>query len=303
MYKPTGSWVAIPTPFNESNSIDWGGFKTLIDFQATHGTSALLVLGSAGEATLLSVEEREKIVKNLSKYGKGRIPIFYGATFPTTEDTIRFSKFAEAEGADGLVYTVPPYILPPQSSVSEFLLTCMQSVQIPVGIYNNPTRTGVSITPETIELLVNKCPNFVADKEAVSSVQQLVEVKRRVGDKINVLCCDYPKYSILLPTLAIGGDGAANIGGNIIPEEMARMSRPWESMIIIEESRELYLKYYNLLKALYWLSNPIVIKAGLKLMGLPSGRPRRPLPELEGDKLKELKIIMDELGIIEKYTN
>lgn len=302
MFKPTGSWVAIPTPFNKSNTIDWEGFKTLIDFQASHGTSALLVLGSAGEATLLSVEERQEIVKNLSKYGKGRIPIFYGATFPTTEDTVKFSKFAESEGADGLVYTVPPYLIPPQLSVVEFLLTCMQSVQIPVGVYNNPTRTGVSITPETIELLANKCPNFVADKEAMPSVQQLVEVKRRVGDKINILSCDFPKYSILLPTLAIGGSGTANIGGNIIPAEMAKMSRPWVNIKIIEESRALYFKYYNLLKALYWLSNPIVIKAGLKLLGLPAGRPRRPLPELEGDKLKELKIIMDELGIIEKYA-
>ena len=302
MFKPTGSWVAIPTPFNKSNTIDWEGFKTLIDFQASHGTSALLVLGSAGEATLLSVEERQEIVKNLSKYGKGRIPIFYGATFPTTGDTVKFSKFAESEGADGLVYTVPPYLIPPQLSVVEFLLTCMQSVQIPVGVYNNPTRTGVSITPETIELLANKCPNFVADKEAMPSVQQLVEVKRRVGDKINILSCDFPKYSILLPTLAIGGSGAANIGGNIIPEEMAKMSRPWINMEIIEESRTLYLKYYNLLKALYWLSNPIVIKAGLKLLGLPAGRPRKPLPELKGDKLTELKTIMDELGIFEKYA-
>ncbi len=302
MFKPSGSWVAIPTPFNGTGSIDWRGFKTLIDFQASHGTSALLAMGSAGEVTLLSLEERKEIVKNLCKYGKGKIPIFYGATFPSTRDTINFSQYAESEGADGLVYTVPPYLLPPQTAVADFLVTCMQSVQIPVAIYNNPSRTGISISPDTIEILASKCPNFVADKEAMPSVQQLVEVKRRVGDKIHILCCDFPKYSILLPTLAMGGDGAANIGGNIIPEEMAAMSRPWDSINTLEESRGLYFKYYGLLEALYWLSNPIVIKAGLKLLGLPAGKPRKPYPDLEGEKLLELKDIMNDLGVIEKYS-
>lgn len=301
MYKPTGSWVAIPTPYNESGSIDWEGFKVLIDFHAAHGTSALLVMGSAGEVTLLDMEERKEIVRRLSKYGKGRIPIFFGATCPTTEDTVKFSQFAESEGADGLVYTAPPYLLTPQDALAEHLLTCMKSVSIPVAIYNNPSRVGIWILPETIERLVKECPNFVADKEAMPSVQQLVEVKKRVGDKIHILCCDYPKYSIILPTLAIGGHGAANIGGNIIPEEMAIIARPWDSIEKVEESRRLYFKYYPLLEALYWLSNPIVVKAALKILGLPAGRPRRPYPELEGEKLSKLKSIMEELEIIEKY--
>jgi len=167
----------------------------------------------------------------------------------------------------------------------------MQSVQVPVAFYNNPTRTGISIYPETIETLSNECPNFVADKEAMPSVQQLIEVKRRVGDKIYILCCDYPKYSILLSALSIGGNGSANIGGNIIPEEMAKMSRPRDSINVLEESRTIYFKYYKLLEALYWLSNPIVIKADLKLLGLPAGRPRKPYPELEGARLLELKRI------------
>lgn len=301
MYKPTGSWVAIPTPFNESGSIDWKGFEVLIDHQAAHGTSTLLVMGSAGEVTMLTTEERMEIVKRLTKYSKGKIPIFFGAGFPTTADTIKFSQFAESEGADGLVYTAPPYLLPPQKALAEHLLACMKSVSIPVGIYNNPSRVGVFIEPDTIERLADECPNFVADKEAMPSVQQLIEVKRRVGDRVHILVCDFPKYSIVLPTLAIGGHGAANIGGNIIPEEMALIARPWDSMEKVEESRKLYFKYYPLLEALYWFSNPIVIKAAYKLLGLPSGSPRRPYPELQGEKLEQLKKLMIELGVMEKY--
>lgn len=301
MYKPIGSWVAIPTPFNESGTIDWKGFEIFIDHQAAHGTSTLLVMGSAGEVTLLSAEERKEIVRRISKYAKGKIPVFFGAAFPTTEETIKFSQYAESEGADGLVYTAPPYLLPPQSALADHLVACAKSVSIPVAVYNNPSRVGVFIEPDTIGRLAEECPNFVADKEAMGSVQHLVEVKRRVGEKVHILCCDYPKYSILLPTLAIGGHGAANIGGNIIPEEMAAIARPWDSIEKVEESRKLYFKYYPLLEALYWFSNPIVIKAALNILGLPGGMLRRPYQDLRGEKLEDLRKLMDEMGVIEKY--
>lgn len=128
-----------------SRTIDWIGFEVLIDYHADHGTSTLLVMGSAGEVTMLTVEERREIIKRVSKYAKGKIPVFFGATFPTTEETIKFSQYAEAEGADGLVYTAPPYLLPPQTALAEHLLACAKSVSIPVGVYNNPSRVGAFI--------------------------------------------------------------------------------------------------------------------------------------------------------------
>lgn len=302
MFKPTGSWVAIPTPYDNNGKIDFGGFKTIIDHHIAHRTSELFVMGSAGEVTLLTAEERRNIVKEVIKSAKGRIPVFFNAGFPTTEETIKFSQFAEAEGADGLIFTAPVYLLPPQKAVYEHLRDCMKSVSIPVGVYNNPSRLGINLEPDTIETLANELPNFIVVKEAMPNVSQLMEVKIRLGDKVNILCCDFPKYSIVLPTLAVGGNGTANIGGNIIPEEMALISRPWDSIEKVETSRNLYLKYFPLLKALYWFSNPIVIKAAMTILGLPSGGVRRPYPTLEGDKLEELKAIMNSLGVIEKYS-
>lgn len=302
MFRPTGSWVAMPTPYDSNGKIDFGGYKTLVDHQIAHGTSELFVMGSAGEVTLLTPEERKEIVRQVIKITKGRIPVFFGATFPTTEDTIKFSQFAEAEGADGLIFTAPAYLLPPQTAVYEFLKEVMNSVNIPVGVYNNPSRLGVNLEPETIEKLVNETPNFIVVKEAMPNVSQLMEIKIRLGDRVNILCCDFPKYSIVLPTLAVGGNGTANIGGNIIPEEMALISRPWDSLEKVTESRELYMKYFPLLKALYWFSNPIVIKAALRILGLPSGGIRKPYPELEGPKLEELRQIMDQLGVLKKYS-
>lgn len=301
MIKPKGSWVAIPTPFNNDGKVDFGGFRTLIDFHITHGTSMLLVMGSAGEVSLLSYEERKTIIRKLTAYAKGKIPVFFGSSLPTTEQTVEFAQFAEAEGADGLIFTAPPYLLPTQTALYQFLRTAMGSVSIPVGIYNNPTRVVVNINPETIEKLSKEFSHFVADKEAVPSVQQLAEVKRRVGDSLSILCCDYPKYSILLPTLALGGDGAANIGGNIIPEEMAEMSKPWDTIEQVKRSRELFNYYYPLTSMLYTFSNPVMIKPALDYLGLPGGKLRAPNPNLEGKKLLELHEIIDAFNLRDKY--
>lgn len=301
MMKPSGSWVAIPTPYNKDNSIDFGGFETLVDFHIKHGTNMLFCMGSAGEATMMTIDERKQVLKNMVRICKGRIPVFFGSTLNSTQASVEFAKYAQAEGADGLIFPAPNYLLPPQTAIKQFYLTVMQAVDIPVGIYNNPSRTGINVAPETMEFLADNCPNFVVDKEAMPNVSQLVEVRKRIGHKVNLLCCDYPKYSILIPALALGGNGTANIGGNIIPEEMAQMAKPWTSVAIMEECRATYFKYYELLKALYWFSNPIVIKAALKLMGLPSGGLREPYQELAGERLDQLSKMLNEFGIIEKY--
>lgn len=299
--KPTGSWVAMPTPFKPDNSIDYEGFEILIERQIKYGTSQLFILGSAGEVTLLTMEEKKSIVKEVIKMTKGRIPVFFNASAASTKESVEFAKYLEAEGADGVIFTVPPYLLIPQFAVYEHLNACMSSIKIPCGIYNNPSRVGVNIEPETIKKLSDNNPNFIVDKEAMANVSQLVKVKRLCGEKINILCCDFPKYSIVIPTLAIGGNGAANIGGNIIPEEVAVFSRPWDSVEIMKKCREVYFKYFPLLESLYQLSNPIVIKAALKILGLPGGHIRKPYMDFSGPKYDALKKLMDEMGVIDKY--
>jgi 4-hydroxy-tetrahydrodipicolinate synthase len=301
MFKPTGSWVAMPTPFKPDNSIDYSGFELLIERQIKYGTSQLFVLGSCGETSLLTLEEKKTIVKEVVKMAKGKIPVFFNASASTTEASVELAKFIEGEGGDGVIFTVPPYVLIPQSAAYEHLDTCMGSVKIPCGIYNNPSRIGVLVEPRTISMLSEKHPNFIVDKEAMPHVKQLVQVKRLCGDKINILCCDYPAYSIVIPTLAIGGNGTANIGGNIIPEEVALFSRPWDSVEVMEACREIYFKYFPLLESLYQLSNPIVVKAALKILGLPGGHLRRPYLDFAGPKYDDLERLMDELGVIEKY--
>lgn len=301
LIKPTGSWVAMPTPFNKDESVDFKGFKVLIDRQIQYGTSLLFMLGSCGETTLLTLDEKKQIVKHVVAMTKGRIPVFFNASAPTTAQSVDFARFCEAESADGVIFTVPPYVLIPQNAVLEHLDTCMKASKLPCGIYNNPSRVGVHIEPETIAKLSEDNPNFIVDKEAMPSVKQLVEVKRKCGDKINILCCDFPQYSIVLPTLAVGGNGTANIGGNVIPEEMAIISRPWDSIDKMYTARELYFKYFPVLQGLYMFSNPIVVKAAMKILGLPGGPLRKPYLDLTGQKFDEFAALLKEMGIIEKY--
>ncbi len=301
MFKPSGSWVAIPTPFDSQNKVDFGGFKEIVDFHVAHGTSMVFIMGSAGEVSMLSVEERRSILTEMAKYCKGKIPAFFNATMTSTDATVEMAQFAEAQGADGLVFSAPFYLLPSQAAVKEFFLTAMQSVEIPVGVYNNPSRTGVMLDPEMIGQFADECPNFVVDKEAMPSVGHLCDVKRRIGDRVSLMVCDFPKYSILLPVMAMGGQGAANICGNVIPDEMAEMSKPWDTIEQVNNCKEIYFKHYDLMKALYYFSNPVCIKAALRMMGLPCGALRKPYQELGGSKLEELTRLMEELGVFDKY--
>lgn len=296
-----GSWVAMPTPFTEDDKIDFQGFETLINRQIKYRTSQLFILGSAGEVTLLTLEEKKAIVKEVISMTKGKIPVFFSAASLTTDMSVEFAQYCEKEGADGVIFTVPPYVLINQHAAHAHLDTCMSSVDIPCGIYNNPSRLGVQVLPETIKKLSDAHSNFVVDKEAMGSVEQLVQVQRLCEGKVKIMCCDFPKYSIVLPTLAVGGTGTANIGGNIIPEEAALYSRPWTDMKIIEECRAEYFKWFPLLQALYTFSNPVVIKAALRILGLPGGHLRKPYQEYIGQKFADLEKLMGEMGVIDKY--
>ncbi|MBQ9527147.1 MAG: dihydrodipicolinate synthase family protein [Fretibacterium sp.] len=291
----------MPTPFTKDNKIDFAGFEVLIKRQIKYGTSQLFILGSAGEVTLLSLEEKREIVKEVIAMTRGKIPVFFSAAALTTEASVDFARYCEEQGADGVIFTIPPYVLISQHAAYVHFDTCMSSVNIPCGIYNNPGRLGVQVMPETIKALSDAHSNFVVDKEAVPSTEQLVQVQRLCRGKVKIMCCDSPYYAIVIPTLGVGGTGTANIGGNIIPEEAALYSRPWTSIQIVEECRESYFKWFPLLQALYTLSNPVVIKAALRILGLPGGHLRKPYEEYSGENLRELESLMEKMGVIEKY--
>jgi len=298
---PAGSWVALITPFTPDGKVDIKGFCKLVDFQVANGTDGILFIGSTGESASLSIEEKKEIITAMTDYCKGKIPAIFGVTCPTTKDTIKLAQYAESQKADGIVLVVPPYVIPPQESVYEYLATVAKSVSIGVSIYNNPGRVVANINPETIVKLA-QLSNVVADKEATPNVGQLAEVISGAQGKINLLCCDSPRFSLIIPTLAMGGHGTANVAGNIIPREMAEMSKPWDKWEDRERTRKLYFKYAPILKVVYSITNPIAIKAAVGLLGLPAGDPRPPLPPLKGERLSILKDLIEKFQLRQRYN-
>jgi len=294
------SWVAIPTPFNDDGTIYLKGFEKLIDFHIKYGTDGILVLGSAGEASMLSKKEKMEVIEFTTHYARGKIKLFVGTTQPNTSETINMTKFALKCNADGALMVVPAYIKPPQKAIYDFFKEIATTVDIPIAIYNNPMRVGVNINADT-SIRLAKIPNIIAFKEAISDLSLIQEIIRNVGDDIGVMTCDSPTFSAILPCLAMGGSGVTNITGNLAPEEFATLSQPWKNFEDVIRTRELVFKYYELRQVCYSLTNPVVIKAGLNLLGLPAGRPRLPLQELDKEKTTELKEIMERLGILGKY--
>jgi 4-hydroxy-tetrahydrodipicolinate synthase len=299
---PEGSWVALITPFDEKGALDFDGFKRLVDFQAANGTSGLLLMGSTGEPTSLTHEERRTIIREMVSYCRGKIPVFMGVTCGSTAATIELARLVEERGGDGIMVVVPPYIAPPQTAVYEYLKNVCQSVKIAVAVYNNPARVIVNMDPLTILRLLDECPNLVADKEAVASVAQLATVMGGSRGRLRLLCCDAPNYALVIPTLGMGGHGTANVTGNAAPREMAELSKPWQTWDDVVKGRELYFRYLPLMEAAYSATNPVAIKAMVKLMGLPSGDPRPPLPKIEGEKLKPLEDVIRRFKLREKYV-
>ncbi len=298
---PEGSWVALITPFDGKGSVDIDGFKRLVDFQASNRTGGLLLMGSTGEPTSLSHDERREIISEMAPYCRGKIPVFFGVTCGSTEATMELAQLAQEKEADGIMLVVPPYIAPPQPAVYSYLKTICQSVTIAVAVYNNPARVIVNIDPPTIIKLFKECPNLVADKEAVPNVVQLASVMEGTGSRIRLLCCDAPNYALTIPTLGMGGHGTANVTGNVAPREMAELSKPWKSWEDVVKGRDFYFEYLPLMEAAYSATNPVAIKAMVKLMGLPSGDPRPPLPKIEGEKLKPLEEVIRRFKLKEKY--
>jgi 4-hydroxy-tetrahydrodipicolinate synthase len=297
----TGSWVALPTPLHEDGSIHLNRFKDLIDFHKIHHTDGLLVLGSAGEASMISKKEKERIIEFVVDYARNRIPLLVGTTGPNTAESLHLTKFAQKCGAFGALMLVPAYITPPQEAIYEFFVEITTHVEIPIAVYNNPTRVGISISPDTA-ISLSRIESIIALKQAIPTVNQLIEIKREVEDTFDILTCDSPTFSIILPNLAIGGSGTANITGNIAPEEFTRLSQPWKTFKDMEESRRLVLDTFDLMQMCYSVTNPVVIKAGLNLYGLDVGNPRPPLLPLDRTRKKNLKSMLDNKGLLDTYT-
>lgn len=297
--KIQGSFVALITPMNANGSVDFEGFRTLFDFQENNGTSAVLIMGSTGEVSMLTPEERRQVIAETIKMKTGKMEFWYGCTGPSTEQTIGYVTYAGKEGADGAIIAAPPYICAPEDDITDYFLEVADASPIPIGIYNNPPRVRTDL-PHTSILRLAEHPNILVNKESTARVGQIAQTVAGNPD-MSLMCCDSPTLGLVVPLMALGGHGTANMSGNLIPQEMVTISTPWKSWDDAMACREAWLGNLDMLHFTYSAINPVAVKSLMQAVGLPAGPLRKPLKPIAPEHLARGLAICRDLGLDKKY--
>lgn len=279
-----GSAVAMVTPFDKNNEVDYFELKNLIEFQITNGTKSIVVLGTTGESSTISRAERTKIIKFCVCTVAKRIPVIVGSGSNSTATAIELTHEAEQLGADAALIVTPYYNKCNQEGLLKHYSKIASSTKLPIILYNVPSRTGVNIQPETVVKL-SKIKNIVAIKEASGNLSQIQEIINKTDDSFAVYSGD---DGLTLPIIAMGGNGVISVTANAKPAEVCYLCEFALKGDFANAKRwSVYLQKLN--HALFLDINPICIKEYLNLIGFNVGRPRLPLTEASQAIKKQLK--------------
>jgi 4-hydroxy-tetrahydrodipicolinate synthase len=288
-----GSIVALVTPFKDGK-LDVEGLKKNIEFLLNNKTAGLVPCGTTGESPTLTEEEWEAVIATTVTTTNKRVPVIAGSGTNSTERSVKLTKRVKELGADGALVVAPYYNKPTQEGIYNHFRTIAESVNIPLVIYNIPSRTGVNILPKTFERLVNDCPNIVAVKEAAGSLDQVTDIVSRCGERLTLLSGD---DSLTLPMLSVGGKGVISVVANIVPADVARMIEKFFENNA-DEAKRIHLKLFPLCKALFVETNPIPIKAAMDLLGMAAGEPRLPLLPPAPENLEFIRKSLKDYGLL-----
>ena len=288
-----GSGVALVTPFKKDGSIDYIALRKLIDFQINNNTHAIIITGTTGESATLSYVEHLSVIEECIDYVNGRIPVIAGTGSNCTKSAINMSKDAENLGADGLLIVTPYYNKTTQKGLINHYSKISEKVNIPIILYNVPSRTGLNIEPTTVKEIVEKNENIKGIKEASGNINNTLEIKELLKDKINIYSGNDDQ---IVPILSLGGVGVISVIANILPQETHNLVMNYLNGNI-ELSKKEQLKMLKLVKALFKETNPIPIKKAMELLNMINGTLREPLVELEKEHEKILIKEMKNYGI------
>ncbi len=287
-----GTATAMITPFYDNGGVNFEAFGRMIDYQIENGTDALVILGTTGEPSTMTDDEKVAVMKYSVDKIAGRAKIIFGTGSNCTANAVAASKRAEELGADGLLCVTPYYNKCTQKGIVEYYKAICGAVNIPVIAYNVPARTGVNILPPTAEEL-SKIPNMAGIKEACGNMEQICETMRRVRPYCDVYSGD---DNLNLPILAIGGAGLISVASNIAPKQVKQVYT-YVAERKLDEAIELQDKLLPLIDACFTEVNPIPVKAGCDMLGLDAGVPRAPLTELEDAHKKIMQDCIENLGL------
>ena len=270
-----GAGVAIVTPFTQDDKVNFEELGKMIDFQIAGGTDAIIICGTTGESSTLTHEEHDACIKFAVEHTAGRVPVIAGTGSNSTAEAIRLSTHAQNNGADALLLVTPYYNKATQKGLIQHYTAIANSVDLPIILYNVPSRTGVNILPQTAVTLAKNVKNIVAVKEASGNISQVAELAALADGCIDIYSGNDDQ---VVPLLSLGGVGVISVLSNVMPKLTHDMVMSYLNGDV-KLSRQLQLSVMNLNKALFCEVNPIPVKEAL--MGWNAGAVRSPLCEME----------------------
>ncbi len=272
-----GTAPALVTPFTREGEIDGPALRRLIEYQIEGGVEALVILGTTGENPAILPEERRRIVDIALEQVNGRVPVIVGTGSNATGRSVAFSREAARAGADGLLVVGPYYNKPPQEGFRAHVAAIADAVDTPIILYNVPGRTGFNMTAETVLRLAEEIPTVVGIKEASGNLEQIGDILAHRPPSLAVYAGD---DAFTLPLLALGADGVVSVICNALPGPFTRLVRAGLAGDF-EQARKLHFELLPAMRACFYTTNPIPIKAVLYAMGLIENVLRLPLVPLD----------------------
>ncbi len=274
-----GSGVALVTPFT-NDGVNYDKLKEILEWHVKEGTDSIIICGTTGEATTMTLEEKKEVIKFTVEVINGRIPVIAGTGSNNTKSAIEMSKYAESVGVDAILVITPYYNKTNNKGLIKHFEAVNNAVNIPIIVYNVPSRTGMNVSPSTLKEL-SKLKNIVAVKEASGNLSQVAEIKAICGDSIDIYSGNDDQ---IIPIMSLGGKGVISVLANVIPKEVHNMTRMYLDSKCHEASK-IQIDTLELANSLFLETNPIPVKTALNLMGFEVGPLRLPLYEMD-EKLK-----------------
>ena len=289
----TGAGVAIVTPMNQDGTVNYEKIKEIIDFQIENGTDAIITCGTTGESSTMSHDEHKKVMKFMIDYVDKRVPVIAGTGSNETYFAAELSKYAEECGADALLLVTPYYNKTSQEGLVAHYTYIADRVNIPMILYNVPSRTGLNITPATCKKL-SKHPNIVAVKEASGNISQVAEIAALCGDDLDIYSGNDDQ---IVPILSLGGKGVISVLSNVCPQETHDICEEFFKGNV-KKATELQLEYLELINNLFCEVNPTPVKEAMNMMGMEVGDCRLPLVRPTESNQKKIFDSLKKLGLV-----
>ena len=288
-----GAGVAIVTPMKENEDVNYEKLEELINIQVEAGTDAIIIAGTTGESSTLSMEEHKKVIEAAVEFTKHRIPVIAGTGSNNTRCAIQLSQEAEEAGADGLLIVTPYYNKATQAGLIQHYSRIAESVKTPIILYNVPGRTGCNLLPETVATLFRTQENIVGLKEATGNMAQASKTMYLTDGKIDMYSGE---DALVVPLMSIGALGVISVWSNVAPAKVHKMC---DSFLQgdLQTAQRLQREALPLIDALFSEVNPIPVKTALNLMGLEVGPLRSPMCEMGADNKAKLAKVMKEYGL------